>query len=130
MIPYGRQDINQQDIDAVVDVLQSDFLTQGPQVPLFEKALTDYTGAAYAVAVNSATSALHLACLALDVGPGDYVWTSPVTFVASANCALYCGAQVDFVDIDEKTYNLCPLALEQKLIQAEQKGTDFLNKVN
>ncbi len=122
MIPYGRQDINQQDIDAVVDVLQSDFLTQGPQVPLFEKALTDYTGAAYAVAVNSATSALHLACLALDVGPGDYVWTSPVTFVASANCALYCGAQVDFVDIDEKTYNLCPLALEQKLIQAEQKG--------
>ena len=122
MIPYGRQDINQQDIDAVVDVLQSDFLTQGPKVPLFEKALTDYTGAAYAVAVNSATSALHLACLALDVGPGDYVWTSPVTFVASANCALYCGAQVDFVDIDEKTYNLCPLALEQKLIQAEQKG--------
>ena len=122
MIPYGRQDINQQDIDAVVDVLQSDFLTQGPQVPLFEKALTDYTGAAYAVAVNSATSALHLACLALDVGPEDYVWTSPVTFVASANCALYCGAQVDFVDIDEKTYNLCPLALEQKLIQAEQKG--------
>jgi len=122
MIPYGRQDINQQDIDAVVDVLQSDFLTQGPQVPLFEKALTDYTGAAYAVAVNSATSALHLACLALDVGPGDDVWTSPVTFVASANCALYCGAQVDFVDIDEKTYNLCPLALEQKLIQAEQKG--------
>lgn len=122
MIPYGRQDINQQDIDAVVDVLQSDFLTQGPQVPLFEKALTDYTGAAYAVAVNSATSALHLACLALDVGPGDYVWTSPVTFVASANCALYCGAQVDFVDIDEKTYNLCPLALEQKLIQAEQKS--------
>ena len=122
MIPYGRQDINQQDIDAVVEVLTSDFLTQGPKVPLFEKALTDYTGAAYAVAMNSATSALHLACLALGVGPGDYVWTSPVTFVASANCALYCGAEVDFVDIDRQTYNLCPLALEQKLIEAEQQG--------
>jgi len=122
MIPYGLQDINEQDIDSVVGVLKSNFLTQGPKVPLFEKVLIDYTNAVYAVAVNSATSALHLACLALDVGPGDYVWTSPVTFVASANCALYCGAQVDFVDIDEKTYNLCPIALEQKLIQAEQKG--------
>ena len=122
MIPYGLQDINEQDIDSVVGVLKSNFLTQGPKVPLFEKVLIDYTNAVYAVAVNSATSALHLACLALDVGPGDYVWTSPVTFVASANCALYCGAQVDFVDIDEKTYNLCPIALEQKLIQAEQQG--------
>lgn len=119
MIPYGKQDINQQDIDAVVDVLKSDFLTQGPKVPLFEKAITDITDSTYAVAVNSATSALHLACLALQVGPGDIVWTSPITFVASANCALYCGASVDFVDIDAQTYNLCPIALEEKLKQAK-----------
>ncbi len=119
MIPYGKQDINQQDIDAVLDVLQSDFLTQGPQVPLFEKTVADYCGAKYGVAVNSATSALHIACLALDLGEGDSLWTSPNTFVASANCGLYCGAKVDFVDIDLETYNMCADKLEQKLIQAK-----------
>ena len=120
MIPYGKQDINQADIDSVVDVLQSDFLTQGPQVPLFEKKVSDYCGSEYGVAVNSATSALHIACLALGLGKGDYFWTSPNTFVASANCGLYCGAQVDFVDIDPLTYNLSPEELEKKLIQAKQ----------
>lgn len=122
MIPYGRQEITQADIDAVVSVLQSDFLTQGPAVPRFEQAVADYAGAQYAVAVNSATSALHLACLSLELGPGDLLWTSPITFVASANCALYCGADVDFVDIDSRTFNLCPKALEQKLVEAEKKG--------
>lgn len=122
MLPYGKQDINQQDIDAVVDVLQSDFLTQGPQVPLFEQAICNQVTAKYAVAVNSATSALHIACLALGIGNGDYVWTSPITFVASANCALYCGASVDFVDIDSQTYNLCPIQLELKLIEAKKLG--------
>src|SRR3990167_4619613 len=96
MIPYGRQDISEADIQAVVDVLHSDYLTQGPAVPAFEKSLTDYCGTQHAVAVNSATSALHIACLALGVGPNNLVWTSPITFVASANCALYCGARVDF----------------------------------
>ena len=108
MIPYGRQSINQADIDAVVEVLRSDFITQGPAVPRFEQAMARYCGAQHAVATNSATSALHLACLALGVGPGDYVWTSPITFVASANCARYCGATVDFVDIDSRTYTLSP----------------------
>jgi UDP-4-amino-4,6-dideoxy-N-acetyl-beta-L-altrosamine transaminase len=122
MIPYGKQDINQQDIDAVMSVLQSDFLTQGPQVPLFEAALMQHSGAEYAVACNSATSALHLACLAVDVGPGDWLWTTPITFVASANCGLYCGAKVDFVDIDPATYNLCPTALEKKLIRAKAQN--------
>jgi len=122
MIPYGRQEITQADIDAVVAVLQSDFLTQGPAVPLFEQAVATYCGAQHAVAVNSATSALHIACLALDLGPGDLLWTSPITFVASANCGLYCGAQVDFVDIDPRTYNLCPQALERKLVAAEREG--------
>jgi UDP-4-amino-4,6-dideoxy-N-acetyl-beta-L-altrosamine transaminase len=120
MIPYGKQDINQADIDSVLDVLQSDFLTQGPQVPLFEKIVSEYCGAGYGVAVNSATSALHIACLALGLGRGDYLWTSPNTFVASANCGLYCGAQVDFVDIDPLTYNLSAKELEKKLIQAKQ----------
>ncbi len=122
MIPYGRQDICQADIDAVVAVLQSDFLTQGPQVPLFEKTVAQHVGAKHALAVNSATSALHMACLALGLGPGDWLWTTPITFVASANCGLYCGAQVDFVDIDPRTYNLCPKALEAKLVAAEQAG--------
>ncbi|MEQ1534297.1 MAG: UDP-4-amino-4,6-dideoxy-N-acetyl-beta-L-altrosamine transaminase [Burkholderiaceae bacterium] len=122
MIPYGRQDINQADIDAVVDVLRSDFLTQGPAVPAFEKAVASYCGADHAVAVNNATCALHIACLALGVGPGDWVWTSPITFVASANCALYCGAQVDFVDIDPRTYNLSVERLAEKLAQAEKTG--------
>lgn len=122
MIPYGRQDITQADIDAVVGVLQSDFLTQGPIVPRFEQGVAQHVGAKYALAVNSATSALHIACLALGLGPGDRLWTSPVTFVASANCGLYCGAEVDFVDIDPRTYNLCPKALEAKLQQAERDG--------
>ncbi len=123
MIPYGKQDITQQDIDSVVDVLKSDFLTQGPQVPAFESALTEHTGAQYALAVNSATSALHIACLALGLGEGDWLWTTPVTFVASANCGLYCGAKIDFVDIDSATYNMCPEKLEQKLIAAKANGT-------
>lgn len=121
-IPYGRQDITQADIDGVVAVLQSDFLTQGPMVPRFEQAVASYCDTKHALAVNSATSALHIACLALDLGSGDWLWTSPVTFVASANCALYCGAKVDFVDIDPRTYNLCPQALERKLEQAEREG--------
>lgn len=122
MIPYGRQDISQADIDAVVEVLRSDFLTQGPAVPAFEKALADYCGVRHAVAVNSATSALHIACLALGVEPDDVVWTTPITFVASANCALYCGAKVDFVDIDPRTYNMSVDRLAEKLAQAEQTG--------
>ncbi|MFW3616934.1 UDP-4-amino-4,6-dideoxy-N-acetyl-beta-L-altrosamine transaminase [Billgrantia antri] len=122
MIPYGRQDIQQQDIEAVLEVLRSDFLTQGPVVPRFEKAVAEKTGARHALAVNSATSALHMACLALGLGEGDWLWTSPITFVASANCGLYCGASVDFVDIDPRTYNLCPKALEAKMEQAEQEG--------
>ena len=122
MIPYGQQKITQSDIDAVVAVLQSDFLTQGPAVPGFENAVAASCGGKYAVAVNSATSALHIACLSLGLGPGDWLWTSPITFVASANCGLYCGAQVDFVDIDPRTYNICPRALERKLIEAESRG--------
>lgn len=121
MIPYGRQDISQTDIDAVVEVLRSDFLTQGPKVPLFEKTVAEYCGAKHAVAVNSATSALHIACLALGLGKGDFLWTTPITFVASANCGLYCGAEVDFVDIDPRTYNLSPQALEAKLVKAEKE---------
>ncbi len=123
MIPYGRQNINQADIDAVVHVLQSDFLTQGPVVRAFEKAVATYCVVQYGVAVNSATSALHIACLALGVGKGDIVWTTPITFVASANCALYCGATVDFVDIDPKTYNLSVDCLKEKLARAEQANT-------
>ena len=122
MIPYGRQEITEADIDAVVAVLKSDFLTQGPMAPRFEQAVANYCGASHAVATSSATSALHIACLALGLGPNDWLWTTPITFVASANCGLYCGAQVDFVDIDPRTYNLCPKALEQKLIDAEKAG--------
>jgi UDP-4-amino-4,6-dideoxy-N-acetyl-beta-L-altrosamine transaminase len=122
MIPYGRQDINHKDIESVIEVLKSDFLTQGPVVPVFEKKVCDYTGSKFAIAMNSATSALHAACYALNVGPGDLVWTSPITFVASSNCALYCGANVDFVDIDEKTFNMCPQKLEEKLQKAKEMG--------
>ena len=122
VIPYGRQDISAADIEAVVDVLRSDFLTQGPAVPAFETAVAAACNARYGVAMNSATSALHVACLALGVGPGDVVWTSPVTFVASANCALYCGATVDFVDIDPRTYNLSTECLAEKLAVAQAAG--------
>jgi UDP-4-amino-4,6-dideoxy-N-acetyl-beta-L-altrosamine transaminase len=122
VIPYGRQDINQSDIDAVIDVLRSDFLTQGLAVPAFEKSVTDYCSVQYAVAVNSATSALHIACLALGVGEGDIVWTTPITFVASSNCALYCGATLDFVDIDPRTYNLSLERLSEKLAVAKRAG--------
>ena len=122
MIPYGRQDISEADIQAVVDVLRSDYLTQGPAVPAFEKSIAEYCGAQHAVAVNSATSALHIACLALGVDKSDVVWTTPITFVASANCALYCGAQIDFVDIDQRTYNMSVERLAEKLADAERAG--------
>src|SRR5690349_24570735 len=115
MIPYGKQTISEEDVNAVVETLRSDFLTQGPRVPRFERALAEYCGVPHAVAVNSATSALHIACLALGVGPEDRVWTTPNTFVASANCARFCGASVDFVDIDPQSYNLCPRSLAVKL---------------
>jgi UDP-4-amino-4,6-dideoxy-N-acetyl-beta-L-altrosamine transaminase len=122
MIPYGRQSISEADIAAVVEVLRSDFLTQGPAVPAFEQAVASYCGAEYGVAANSATSALHIACRALGVGPGDRVWTSPLTFVASSNAALYCGATIDFVDVDPRTYNMCPAKLEEKLDRAANAG--------
>ncbi len=122
MIPYGRQNISEADIEAVAEVLRSDFLTQGPKIPAFEKALRDITGATHVIACNSATSALHLACMALDLGPGDILWTTPITFVASANCARYCGAEVDFVDIDPKTYNMSAAALAEKLADAKKKN--------
>jgi UDP-4-amino-4,6-dideoxy-N-acetyl-beta-L-altrosamine transaminase len=118
-VPYARQSINEEDIAAVTNVLRSDFLTQGPAVPAFEHAIKTYCNAAYGVAMNSATSALHVACLALEVGPGDIVWTSPISFVASANCALYCGARVDFVDIDPETFNMSVAALTTKLDTAK-----------
>lgn len=127
MIPYGRQDVTASDIEAVAEVLRSDWLTQGPSVDRFEAAVAAYCGVTHAVAVNSATSGLHVACMALGVGPGDRVWTSPNTFLASANCALYCGASVDFVDIDPVTYNLCPRLLEAKLEAAA--SNDALPKV-
>ncbi len=123
MIPYGRQTISESDIDQIVQVLRSNYLTQGPIVPRFEEGVARYCGATHAVATNSATSALHVACLALGVGPGDYVWTSPTTFVASANCALYCGARVDFVDIDPHTYNVSVSRLAEKLAKAKIDGT-------
>jgi len=122
VIPYGRQDVNQRDIDAVVDVLRSDWITQGPTVPLFENAVASYCGANHAVAANSATSALHLACKALGLGPGDWLWTTPNTFVASANCGRYCGAEVDFVDIDALSLNIDPTVLARKLEHANRLG--------
>ena len=122
MIPYGRQHITEADIEAVVDVLRSDFLTQGPAVPAFERAVAAQVGVRHALAVNSATSALHIACLALGLGPGDRLWTVPNTFVASANCGRYCGAKVDFVDIDPDSWNLSVTALKAKLLQAREEG--------
>jgi UDP-4-amino-4,6-dideoxy-N-acetyl-beta-L-altrosamine transaminase len=123
MIPYGRQNISEDDIQSVVEVLRSDFLTQGPIGTKFEKAVAKYCGTKHGIAVNSATSALHLACLALKVGQGDIVWTSAITFVASANCALYCGAKVDFIDIDPITYNISVDCLEEKLIAAKKNNS-------
>lgn len=122
MIPYGRQDIRQEDIDAVVETLQSDFLTQGPKIPEFEAAVAGASEAAHCVAANSATSALHVACRALGLGPGDLMWTSPITFVASANVGHLCGAEVDFVDIDPETFNMSPAALADKLTHAKAEG--------
>jgi UDP-4-amino-4,6-dideoxy-N-acetyl-beta-L-altrosamine transaminase len=122
VIPYGRQTISEADIESVVQALRSDFLTQGPRVQAFEASVARYVGAPYATAVNSATSALHLACLALNLGPGDWLWTSTNSFVASANCGLYCGAQVDFVDVDHKTYNMSVQVLANKLARAKLEG--------
>ena len=122
-IPYGRQHIDQNDIDAVIDVLKSDYLTQGPKVPEFESKVCKLTNAEFACAVNSATSALHIACLALGVGSEDTVWTSPISFVASSNCALYCGASIDFVDIDTDTGLMSVDALERKLVEAKKNNT-------
>jgi len=122
IIQYGQQTISDDDVEAVVKILRSDFLTQGPITPLFEKAIADKCKANFGIAVNSATAALHVACLALDLKPGDWLWTSPSTFVASANCALYCGAQVDFVDIDPLTYNMSVPCLEKKLAASEKEG--------
>ncbi len=123
MIPYGRQEITESDIDEVEKVLRSDFLTQGPTVPKFEKAVASYCGANHAVAVNSATSALHVACMALDLGPGDCLWTCPNTFVATSNCAVYCGASVDFVDMDPNSYNISIEQLKNKLVIAEKNNS-------
>ena len=121
-IPYGKQEVTQDDIDAVIETLKSDFLTQGPKVVEFENKIKKYCNSDHSVAFNSATSALHAACFSLELGPGDYLWTSPITFVASANCALYCGANIDFVDINPKTFNMCESKLEAKLKQAEKEG--------
>jgi UDP-4-amino-4,6-dideoxy-N-acetyl-beta-L-altrosamine transaminase len=123
MIPYGKQDIRDIDIESVIEVLRSDFLTQGPKVEKFEENISSKINARHSVAVNSATSALHVACMALDLSDGDIFWTSPITFVASANCGLYCRAKVDFVDIDPLTFNISPSALEAKLIKAKKLGT-------
>jgi UDP-4-amino-4,6-dideoxy-N-acetyl-beta-L-altrosamine transaminase len=122
VIPYGKQSISKADINAVVKVLNSDFLTQGPVVPKFEQELEDYTGANHAIAVNSCTSALHIACMSLGLGPGDILWTSPISFVASANCALYCGAKVEFVDIDIDTALMSVSALKSMLQRAKKNG--------
>lgn len=122
MIPYGRQNINKDDIKSVIEVMKSDYLTQGPITPKFENTLSKYCGSKHCVAVINATSALHLACLALNIGKDDMVWTSPITFVATANAARYCGAEVDFVDIDINTYNICPFSLEEKLIEAKKNN--------
>ena len=122
MIPYGRQDISQDDIDEVISVLKSDFITQGPCVPRFEDRVASYVNVKHALAVNSATSALHIACIALGLSKDDWLWTSAITFVASSNCGLYCGAKIDFIDIDLTTFNICPQALEERLIYAEKRN--------
>src|SRR6187549_2662341 len=122
VIPYGRQDITSEDVDAVAEVLRSDWLTQGPAVRRFEDAIAAWCGVPFALAMNSATSALHVACLALGLGRGDLAWTVPISFVASANCALYCGADVDFVDVDPVDGNIDPAALEAKLAESDRTG--------
>ena len=122
MISYGKQLIDADDINAVVEVLKSDWLTQGPNVAKFENSVKSYVGVDYAIAVNSATSALHIAYLALGLGKGDIVWTVPNTFVATSNAALYCGADVDFIDIDLATFNICPIKLKDKLEQAKKNN--------
>ena len=126
-IPYGRQDIDNEDIQKVVEVLKSDFITQGPTIPVFENLIANYCGVKYAFSANSATSALHLACLSLGLSKGDILWTSPISFVASSNCGLYCGAKIDFVDIDPITFNISVKELEEKLITAKKK--DCLPKI-
>jgi len=127
MINYGQHYVSEEDISSVIEVLRSDWLTQGPMVPEFEKSLSEYTGSKYVSLVNSATSALHLACLALDLGRGDWLWTSPISFVASSNCGIYCEANIDFVDINLDTYNIDIDALNEKLLIAEKE--DKLPKV-
>ena len=122
LISYGRQSISDDDVEAVVEALRSDYLTQGPIGETFENAFSEKVEVKYSTSFNNATSALHGACVALDVGPADYVWTSPISFVASANCAIYCGAKIDFVDIDLETYNINAVLLQEKLIQAEVLG--------
>ncbi len=127
MIPYGKHNIDQDDIDAVINVLKSDWLTQGPKVPQFEKLVSEYCGASHSIAVNSATSALHVACMAMGVGTGDIIWTSSISFVASANCARYCNADIEFIDINPSTYNICVVSLEENLKKA--KNNNCLPKV-
>ena len=122
MIPYGKQDINSNDIQEVIKVLKSDFITQGPKLPIFEKEISNFCNSKYAVAMNSATSGLHLSCLALGLTTNDYLWTSPISFVASANCGIYCGAQIDFIDIDRNNFNIDTNLLKAKLIQAEKNN--------
>ena len=122
-IPYGKQSISKEDIEAVTQVLNSDFITQGPEVPKFEQSITQYSGADFAVALNSATSALHVACMSLGIQSGDIVWTSPLSFVASANCVIYCGGEIDFVDVDLDTNNICIKSLKSKLIESRKNGT-------
>ena len=121
IIPYSKQAVSKKDIDEVLRVLKSDFLTQGPKVENFESEISKYCGAKYSVAVNSATSALHIALMSLDLKKGDIVWTSPITFIASANAAIYCGAKIDFIDIDKDTFNMCPEKLKKKLTLAKKK---------
>ena len=121
-IPYSKQSINKEDIKSVVNVLNSEFLTQGPVIPTFEKSVSDYCSTPYAIAVNSATSALHISCMALGLDKGEILWTSPISFLASANCALYCQAKIDFVDIDIKTFNISIEKLEEKLIKAKREN--------
>ena len=122
ILNYGRHSIDSKDIDAVIQTLKSDFITQGPQIPLFENSIKKYCGVNYGFSVNSATSALHISCLALGLGPGDILWTSANTFVSSSNCAILVGAKVDFVDIDSNTLNMCISSLEEKLIEANKKN--------